>query len=487
MGGASGVERVVAVDLGASSGRIYTGTVGPSTFTLSQSGRFANGAVQIGDNLFWDVLGLYRGILEGLASAVREGPVSSIGVDSWAVDYGLLRGDGSLLSNPFCYRDLRTETSIALADERIGRAQLFQRTGIAHQPFNTLFQLMADSRAGYLAEARAALLLPDLMNYFLTSKRATEFTNASTTQLMTSDGKWDEELFEKAGLTSSIFAPLAEPGDVLGVVSLPIAHRVGSSDAIKVINVASHDTASAVVAVPATNSNFAFISCGTWSLVGMELEAPVLSEEARLAGFSNERGIEGTYRFLHNVMGLWTLQESIRTWELRSGPIDVAALVVRSGREEPLRSVIDINDDTLLTPGDMPARIARLCRANDEPVPETPEQFTRCIIDSLALAYRNAVEDVQRLSGRAIDAVHIVGGGVNNQLLCQLTADACGVDVIAGPVEAAAIGNVLVQAGALGVIDSQRWPMREFLRKVTHVDVYRANPEMTKRFTRRRR
>jgi len=483
----SKVERVVAVDLGASSGRLYTGTVGPSTFSLTESGRFANGAVQVGDNLFWDILGLYRGILEGLANALRDGPIASIGVDSWAVDYGLLREDGSLLSNPFCYRDLRTEASIAEAALRIGKAELFERTGIAHQPFNTLYQLMADAKASYLAGASTALLLPDLINYFLTSKKATEVTNASTTQLMTSAGKWDDEIFERAGLTSSIFSPLAEPGDVLGVVSLPIAHRVGSSEAVKVINVASHDTASAVVAVPAKSANFAYISCGTWSLVGMELEAAVLSDEARLAGFSNERGIEGTYRFLHNVMGLWTLQESIRTWELRSGPIDFAELVARSAREEALRSVIDINDETFLTPGDMPARIARLCRASAEPVPETPEQFTRCIIDSLALAYRNAVVDVQRLAGREIDAVHIVGGGVNNKLLCQLTADACGVDVIAGPVEAAAIGNVLVQAGALGVIDSQRWSMREFLRKVSHTDVYHANPTMTKRFEGRRR
>ncbi|HEY1222520.1 MAG TPA: FGGY-family carbohydrate kinase, partial [Acidimicrobiales bacterium] len=254
---------------------------------------------------------------------------------------------------------------------------------------------------------------------------------------------------------------------------------------IDVINVASHDTASAVVAVPASNANFAYISCGTWSLVGVELESPVVSEEARRAGFSNERGVEGTYRFLHNVMGLWTLQESIRTWELRVGPIDVGELVARSEAEEALRSLIDINDESFLTPGDMPARIARLCRASAEPVPESPEQFTRCILDSLALAYRRAVDQVQSLSGLHVDAVHMVGGGVNNTLLCQLTADACGLEVVAGPVEAAAIGNVLIQAGALGVLDGERWALRRFSRRTGHVEVYRPNAAMTKRFSER--
>jgi len=476
------VERIVAVDLGASSGRLYTGEVSAEHFTLSESGRFVNGSVQLGENLFWDILGLYRGILEGLTSALRQGPVSSVGVDSWAVDYGLLRADGSLLSNPACYRDLRTEPSIARAKDLAGLEAMFERTGIAHQPFNTAFQLMADAASGHLDEANLALLLPDLINYFLTGEAATEFTNASTTQLMTTKGEWDAELFSLLGLKSSIFAEVVAPGHVLAPVTMALAHRLGADRPIDVINVASHDTASAVVAVPASNANFAYISCGTWSLVGVELEAPVLSDEARRAGFSNERGIEGTYRFLHNVMGLWTLQESIRTWELRAGPIDVGELVARSESEELLRSVIDINDESFLPPGDMPARIARLCRASGEPVPETPEQFTRCILDSLALAYRRAVNRAQELSGLHVDAVHIVGGGVNNRLLCQLTADACGLEVVAGPVEAAAIGNVLVQAGALGVVGGERWALRHFLQRTGHVDVYRPNGAVTKRF-----
>jgi rhamnulokinase len=474
--------RIVAVDLGASSGRLYVGEVSDEQFTLSESGRFANGSVQLGENLFWDILGLYRGILEGLTSALRDGPISSVGVDSWAVDYGLVRADGSLLSNPACYRDLRTETSIARAKELVGLEAMFERTGIAHQPFNTVFQLMTDVASGHLHEASRALLLPDLINYFLTGEAATEFTNASTTQLMTTHGEWDADLFAQLGLSESVFAEIVTPGHVLAPVSLALAHRLGAEDRIDVINVASHDTASAVVAVPASSRNFAYISCGTWSLVGVELDAPVLSEEARRAGFSNERGVEGTYRFLHNVMGLWTLQESIRTWELHAGSLDVGELVARGETEEPLRSVIDINDESFLPPGDMPARIARLCRASGEPVPETPEQFTRCILDSLALAYRRALSQAQRLSGLDVDVVHIVGGGVNNKVLCQLTADACGLTVVAGPVEAAAIGNVLIQASALGVVDGERWALREYLRRTGHVDVYRPSAAMTKRF-----
>jgi rhamnulokinase len=478
-------ECLVAVDLGASSGRVYAATFESDRFSLRETARFVNGAVQIGERLYWDVLGLYRGILDGLTGALRDGPVASVGVDSWAVDYGLLRSDGTLLSNPACYRDTRTASSINVAKGLMASEDLFARTGVAHQPFNTLFQVMADGAAGHLNEAHRALLIPDLVNYFLTGVAATEFTNASTTQLLGADGSWDERIFGTMGLKSSLFAGIVNPGHVLGTVRDEVATRIGAREEIKVINVASHDTASAVVAVPATTPHFAYISCGTWSLVGTELDAPILSDAAREAGFSNERGVEGTYRFLHNVMGLWLLQESIRIWELQSGRIDVASLVDSSASETALRSVIDINDAVFLTPGDMPSRIAERCRRENEPVPETPAQFTRCIIDSLALAYGDAIQKLKTLSGNSIDAVHIVGGGVDNKLLCQLTADACDVEVIAGPVEAAAVGNVLIQANSLGLVTGDRWALRRFLRSNHEFDVYRPNREMTKRFQER--
>lgn len=475
-------QRIVAVDLGASSGRVYAADVSVEEFTLHEAARFSNGVVQIGDRLYWDILGLYQGVLEGIANANRDWPISSIGVDSWAVDYGLIRQDGSLLSNPASYRDSRTASSIELARNTIGLGELFARTGIAHQPFNSIFQLMSDESAGYLKETGHALLIPDLITFFLSGAVATEFTNASTTQLLGVDGTWDERLIEAAGLDAALLAPLVEPGHFAGTLRHELCQRLGALDDVRIVNVASHDTASAVVAVPAVNADFAYISCGTWSLVGMELESPIVNDEARERGFSNERGIEDTYRFLHNVMGLWVLQESIRTWERSVGPIDVARLVARSATEQPLRSVIDINDSSLLAPGDMPSRITQLCERGGEPVPESPEQFTRCILDSLALAYRRAVHDLERLTGTAVRRVHIVGGGVNNTLICQLTADACGIEVFAGPVEAAAIGNVLVQARSLGIIEGDRWALRRYLARHTVIDEYRPDPLMTNKF-----
>jgi rhamnulokinase len=475
-------ERLVAVDLGASSGRVYVGDVGVDHFTLGEVGRFANGAVQIGDRLYWDILGLYRGILDNLTRANQEVPISSIGIDSWAVDYGLIRGDGTLISNPACYRDSRTSASILRAESLIGRDELFKRTGIAVQPFNTVFQLMSEQSDGHLSEASHVLLIPDLLNYFLTGELATELTNASTTQLLTSDGRWDKDLFNALEMSPSLFPRLVSSGNVLGELRQSVLSQIGASTAIQVVNVASHDTASAVLAVPASTSNFAYISCGTWSLVGTELESPIVNDMARLHQFSNERGVEGTFRLLHNVMGLWLLQESMREWNLSGESLDVHQLVLRSASELPLRSVIDINDESFLAPGDMPARIVDFCRRTQEPIPETPEQVTRCIIDSLALAYRDAIHNLEGLSGETFDVIHLVGGGVHNRLLCQLTADACGVTVIAGPVEAAAIGNILVQTLARGTLEGDRWTLREYVARNMELATYVPVDAMTKRF-----
>lgn len=475
-------ERIVAVDLGASSGRVYAADVSIDGFTLHETARFSNGAVQIGARLYWDLLGLYQGILGGITKANRDRPISSIGVDSWGVDYGLVRKDGSLLSNPASYRDPRTSDSIKLAGTTIGFEELFVRTGVAHQPFNSIFQLMSDESAGYLKEAQHVLLMPDLITYILSGSLGTEFTNASTTQLLGVDGNWDEKLISGAGLDPALLAPLVKPGHIAGIMSHELCERLGVVGDVSIVNVASHDTASAVVAVPAANADFAYISCGTWSLIGMELECPIINDEARERGFTNERGIEDTYRFLHNVMGLWVLQESVRTWERSMGPIDVTQLVARCAAEVSLRSIIDINDPSLLTPGEMPSRITQLCEQGGEPAPQNPEQFTRCILDSLALAYRQAVKDLGRLTGATVQRVHIVGGGTNIALLCQLTADACGVEVFAGPVEAAAIGNILVQARSLGIIGGDRWALRHYLARHTTIDVYSPDSTMTKMF-----
>lgn len=413
------------MDLGASSGRVVVAEVGPDRLELREAHRFPNIPVLAGGTLYWDILRLYRGVLEGLSAA---GQVDGIGIDSWAVDYGLLDERGQLLGNPVHYRDSRTEGW----SEGAG-PEVWARTGVAAQPFNTLNQLAADAGSPQLALARHLLLIPDLIAYWLTGEIGAELTNASTTQLLDARTRqWAPDLVK--GADPAILPPIRRPGE-----------RIGSADGTPVLAVGSHDTASAVAAVPALDAHFAYISCGTWSLVGVETAQPVLSEAARLAGFTNELGVGGGVRFLRNVTGLWLLQECMRAW----GRDDLEDLL-RAAALEPRRSVVDANDPKFHPPGDMPRRIAAACEAAGLPVPETHAQFVRCVLDSLAQAHSDAVTAAGRLTGQRVDVVHIVGGGSRNALLCQLTADACGLPVIAGPVEATAIGNALVQAGVDG-------------------------------------
>jgi rhamnulokinase len=309
------------------------------------------------------------------------------------------------------------------------------------------------------------LLIPDLVSYWLTGIAGTELTNASTTGLLAAGGGgWAGGLLDRLGIPASLFPPLRRPGDPAGVV---LAGRPGVAAGTPVTVVASHDTASAVAGVPADGPNFAYISCGTWSLVGVELHAPVLTPESFAAGFSNEIGVDGTVRYLRNVMGLWLLQECLREWDA-----PLADLLAGAAHAPAGRSVIDATDPAFLAPGDMPARIAAACVAADRPVPDSPVAMTRCILDSLALSYRKAIDDAQRLSGARVDVVHMVGGGVQNELLCQLTADACARPVLAGPVEAGALGNVLVQARALGAIEPGLPAMRALLRDTQRIVRY---------------
>ncbi|MEZ0109130.1 rhamnulokinase [Catenulispora sp. EB89] len=439
------VAAVAAVDLGASSGRVMVGRVGRDTLTLDEAHRFANRPVRVGGTLHWDVLALYQGIVDGLRSA---GQVASVGVDSWAVDYGLLDADGALLGNPVHYRDARTEGIAHRVWQTVPPETLYAVTGIQYAPFNTLYQLIAAQGSAALAAARQALLIPDLMGYWLTGVAGTELTNASTTQLLDAASRtWSAELAERLGVDVALFPALRKPGSRIGDLLPAVLEEAGLRGPIPVTAVASHDTASAVVAVPAAGERFAYISTGTWSLAGLELERPVLSEASRLANFTNEAGIDGTVRYLRNIMGLWLLQECLREWE-----VDLPSLLAAAADLPPLRSVIDAADPAFLAPGHMPDRIREACRATGQPIPSTPPEITRCILDSLALAHRRAIEDAQRLADHPVDVVHIVGGGVHNTLLCQLTADACGLPVVAGPAEAAALGNVLVQARALGLV-----------------------------------
>ncbi|MDF9811062.1 rhamnulokinase family protein [Streptomyces sp. SPB162] len=451
-----------AVDLGASSGRVIVGRVTAGSVGLDEVHRFPNEPVHVGGTLHWDVLALYRGVLEGLRAA---GPVTSVGIDTWAVDYGLLAADGSLLGNPVHYRDARTEGVPERVRQTVPPPELYAATGVQHAPFNTLYQLLAARGTPQLEAAERLLLMPDLMSYWLTGTAGTELTNASTTQLLDPrTGDWAHALAAHLGIDLSLFPPLRRPGDPAGEVLPDVLAATGLRHPVPVVTVGSHDTASAVAAVPADTDRFAYISCGTWSLAGVELDAPVLTEDSRAANFTNELGVDGTVRYLRNIMGLWLLQECLRSWKAAGLEHDLARLLARAAQAPPLRSVVDAADPAFLAPHDMPERIAEACRRAGGPVPRDPAETVRCVLDSLALAHRAAIEDAQRLSGRHVDVVHIVGGGAHNELLCQLTADACGLPVVAGPAEAAALGNILVQARAAGVIGGGRTAVRSLLR-----------------------
>ncbi|WP_229073465.1 rhamnulokinase family protein [Actinoplanes sp. DH11] len=435
-----------AVDLGASSGRVVVGRLGDGRLDLDVVHRFPNEPVRVGGTLHWDILALYRGVVEGLRKA---GPVSSIGIDSWAVDYGLVDATGALLGNPVHYRDARTDGVAA----RIG--DLYEVNGLQTLPFNTVYQLVAARDTPQYAAARHLLLVPDLLAYWLTGEIGAEYTNASTTGLLDVRTRaWSAPLISELGLRADVLPPIRHPGEVIG-------HHAGTP----VVAVGSHDTASAVVGVPAEGTDFAYISCGTWSLVGLELDGPVLGDASRRANFTNEGGVDGTIRYLRNVMGLWPLQECLREW----GAPDLAQLLRAAAAEPGLAHVVDLDDPLFLAPGDM---AGRLRKAAGLPADAGPPAVTRCILDSLALAQRRAVRQAAELSGREITKVHLVGGGALNELLCQLTADACGLPVLAGPVEATAIGNLLVQARAAGVLGGGLDAMRALVRETQRIVRY---------------
>jgi rhamnulokinase len=445
-----GRVEVASVDLGGASGRVMLGRIGPGELALCEVHRFPNRSVQLGRTLYWNAPALFRGILDGLreAGSWTGGQLDSVGVDSWGVDYGLLDGDGELLGNPVHYRDPRFDGVAAVVHRRVPAAALYAVAGVQELPFNTVYQLVAEAGSARLSVAKRLLMLPDLMNFWLTGEVGAELTVCSTTGLLDVRRRcWSVSTMRRLDIDPDLFAPLRSPGDPAGALAPHVLAETGLTGPVPVRAVGSHDTASALVGTPVATRWFGYISCGTWSLVGLETDAPVLSEDSRLGGFSNELGVDGTVRYLHNVMGLWLLQESLRSW----GPdVDLAELLAAAAGVPALRSVVDADSAEFLAPGDMPARIAAACRRLGQPVPESRAELVRCILDSLALAYRRTLYRAAELAGQDFDVVHLIGGGSHNALLCQLTADACERPVVAGPAEAAALGNALTQARALG-------------------------------------
>lgn len=436
-----GVRAVAAVDLGATSGRVMIGRVGDGVLELEQVARFPNGPVERPDGWHWDVEALWAHVREGLAEARRrETSIESVGIDSWAVDYGLLGADG-LLAEPFHYRDGRTARGVDAVHAVVAFEELYRRNGLQFLPFNTVYQYAADAQ---LAAAEASLLIPDLLAERLTGRRVAERTNASTTGLLdVRTGEWDAALAEALGIPSSVLPPLVDPGETIG-------RAAAEHGDLPVIAVGSHDTASAVVAVPLSSPDAAYISCGTWGLVGLELPAPIVTDAARAANFTNEGGVDGRVRFLHNVTGLWLLSETVRSWSEADGkPVDLGRLLAAAAAVTAPARLFDANDPSLAAPGDMPARIASLLGRDVPGLSERP-MFARIIVESIAHAFAETLRTAAALAGREIDVVHLVGGGALNALLCQATADRSGLPVLAGPVEATALGNVLVQARALG-------------------------------------
>lgn len=450
-----------AVDLGAESGRVIAGRVGAGSLELSEIHRFPSATVSLPDGLHWNVLSLFSEMLAGLAKATHSaGALAGIGIDAWGVDYGLLDGSHRLLGIPFHYRDRRTDGMVQRAADRFPPADLYARAGIQTMPINTVFQLLAEAESPILAAAEHLAMIPDLMGLWLTGAFANEATIASTTGLLDArTGAWAQDVIAALGLpVRPLRGPVTEPGGLLG-------RALGEHRAIAgapVWNVASHDTASAFIAAPISGPNAAILSSGTWSLLGVELDAPVLTPAARAVNLTNERGIDGTTRLLRNVMGLWLVQECRRHWDELGVSLDYAELARLATTPGADAALFDPDDPSLLAPGDMPARIAALCHAGGQRVPGEPGEFMRAILVSLACKYNLVLARLRAVTGREIDTINMIGGGARGRALCQLTADMTGLPVIAGPAEASAIGNILVQARAAGEVASLR-EMRELV------------------------
>ena len=450
-------KKILGFDLGAESGRGLMASFDGERIQLEVVHRFANGPVRTLDTLHWDVLRLYSEMLHALRKAGAEhGPIASIGVDTWGVDFALLGRDGTLLGNPRHYRDPHTETIMEQAFAIVPRAEIFKQTGLQFMRFNSLFQLLAMVRAGspQLEHAENMLFIPDLFHYWFTGEKVNEYTDASTSQMLhPAERTWARELVRRFGIPDKILGPIIMPGTVIGPLRPSVASQAGVA-AMPVLASATHDTAAAVAAVPAQGDSWAYISSGTWSLMGVEIPAPLTGPKVQEFNFTNEGGAGGKIRLLKNVMGLWLVQECRRAWEREGLTYDYDRLMELASAAPAFTTLVNPDDASFILPASMPAAIADFARKTGQPMPQSHGATIRCALESLALRYRWVLERLEELVGQSLRTIHIVGGGCLNTLLCQFTADACNRQVLAGPVEATALGNVLVQAIGLGLLGS---------------------------------
>lgn len=472
--------RLVAVDLGAESGRAVVGSFDGERLALEDVHRFPNVPVTVAGTLHWDFLRLFGDVTAGLRRAAAGGPVASVGVDTWGVDFGLLDARGRLLANPVHYRDRRTEGMPDLAFRVVPRDEIYAATGIQFMPINTLYQLWSMVRADdpLLGQADRLLMMADLFHHFLAGSAVAEYTNASTSQCLDPVAReWARPLLERFGIPTGILPPIVAPGTVLGPVRADIADETGLRDA-RVVAPGSHDTASAVVGAPLAGPTTAFLSSGTWSLIGLEMPAPVISAVSLAANLTNEGGVGGTVRLLRNVVGLWLVQESRRAlWPAGDAP-SYEELAVLAETAAAFTAFIDPDDERFLRPGNLPARVRAFCAETGQPVPGDNGTLVRVLLESLALRYAVAVDELAQASGHSIEAIQVVGGGSNNRLLCRLTASATGLPVRAGPVEATASGNLCVQAIAAGELASIA-EARELVARSFPVTTYDPNGDWT--------
>ncbi len=447
-------SKFLTFDLGAESGRAIVGHLDSERLRLEEIHRFANGPVKVLDSLHWDVLRLWGDIKHGLGLATKAygNDLVSIGLDTWGVDFGLLAADDTLIGNPYHYRDSRTDGMLEEAFRIVPRTQIYEQTGIQFMQINSLYQLLSMVREGApaLAAARTFLNMPDLFNFWLCGEKASEFTIATTSQCYDPRaGDWAWDMLARLGIPTELFGEIVPPGTVLAPLRASVAEETGSGP-IPVVASAAHDTASAVAAVPTAGGDYIYLSSGTWSLMGVETAQPIINEQSLTYDFTNEGGVDKTFRFLKNIMGLWLVQECRRDWARTGRELSYDELTQMAAQAPAFGPLVSLSDSRFLPPGDMPKRIQEFCRETGQTVPETRGEIIRCALESLALEYRWVAERLDEIVGRWLPTVHIFGGGSQNRLLNQFAADAMARTVITGPVEATAIGNVLVQALALG-------------------------------------